>query len=155
MACDLGILWAILNFIGGFAITVRDLDFDFGSWFLCWLMRMVIGISIIWISITSQCCDQYMLVWFPFWNQSFFFMGCTFIFFCCSPWNIWDDNGRNDDDWRTFRGILEFITFCTGITYLILGVTEYFGCCGCPKPAYLIQCCGGGGGGSSGDGGGG
>eukprot|EP01083_Nonionella_stella_P318645 1165829_1 len=145
MACDLGILWAILNLIGGLAITLRDLNMHFDSLFMCWLLRACIGITIIWVAITSQCCDGYMMVWFPKWNESFFFMGCTFIFFCCTPWHIWNDH--HDDGWYTFRGILEFTTFCTGVTYLIIGFTEYFGCCGCPRPAYLIQCCGGGGGG--------
>ena len=120
-----------MQIIGGLAITLRDLNFDFiDTLWLCMLMRLTIGISIIWIALTSQCCDRFMMTWFPFWHKSFFFMGCTFIFFCCTPWGI-EYVADTEDGWIQFRIILEFITFCTGILYLILGVLEFFGCCNC------------------------
>merc|ERR1712039_254620 len=106
-------------------------------------MRLTIGISIILIAFTSQCCDRFMMQWFPYWHRSFFFMGCTFVFFCCTPWVI-ETIDDTEDGYIQLQIILEFITFCTGILYLLLGTLEFFGCCNCNKPTHLMSSCAGG-----------
>eukprot|EP00484_Ammonia_sp_Unknown_P029636 CAMPEP_0197039066 /NCGR_PEP_ID=MMETSP1384-20130603/15927_1 /TAXON_ID=29189 /ORGANISM="Ammonia sp." /LENGTH=154 /DNA_ID=CAMNT_0042469607 /DNA_START=11 /DNA_END=472 /DNA_ORIENTATION=- len=147
--CDWGIVWSVFNFICGLGIVLGHFSLlDACAW-----LRVIIGVSICWVAITHQLCDQYALAWFPFWEKAFIFMGCTFLFFSCGAWNrgCWnDDNDRNNDNCGFFENFAAFFlwfTFVVGVLYLILGFIEFCGAASIPHPTPLVACCGGGGGG--------
>lgn len=86
--------------------------------------------------------------WFPLWDQSFFFMGCAFIYLSCGGWAwAFGGKGRDDDGWRSFQGFMYFFIFVVGVLYLLFGLLVTFAGVGIPLPTPLSSCCGGGGGG--------
>mmetsp|Transcript_8197 Transcript_8197/g.12689 ORF Transcript_8197/g.12689 Transcript_8197/m.12689 type:complete len:214 (-) Transcript_8197:145-786(-) len=152
--CDWGIVWSVFNFICGLGIVIGHISLDPCAW-----LRILIGVAICWVAITHGCCDKFALAWFPFWEKSFIFMGCTFIFFSCGAWwrGCGNNGGKNDDNCpfvESFAGWILFFTFAVGVLYLIFGAIEYFGAASIPHPSPLAGCCGGGGGGSGGGSGG-
>eukprot|EP01083_Nonionella_stella_P068496 181888_1 len=152
MACpiDWGIVWSVLNFICGLAIVIGHLGVDDP----CDWLRILIGISICWVAITNTICDQYALLWFPFWNKSFIFMGSTFLFFSCGAWKRGcnrhahghpsrDNPDNNCGFFENFAAFLLWFTLLVGVIYIILGFIEFCGAGSFPHPVPLEGCCGG------------
>eukprot|EP00483_Globobulimina_turgida_P000799 UN00800 len=128
------ILFSILNLLCGIFLIIISFYNDFCSWF-----RILFGVCIAWVAITSQICDQWALVWFPLWNKSFGFMGCSYIFLACGgyAWLVHDGSSWN--------GFFYFFIWAVGIAYVVIYIMSLLNCCGCPLPVPLLECGGGGG----------
>merc|ERR1712157_291341 len=88
------IVFSILNLACGIMLVVVSFFNDFCSWF-----RILFGICIAWVAITSRGCDQWALIWFPMWNRSFGFMGSSYIFLACGGY-LWLQG--NQQGWNGF-----------------------------------------------------
>eukprot|EP01084_Bolivina_argentea_P220203 373232_1 len=132
--CDAGIIFGIVNFICGIFIILLSFFNDFCAWF-----RILFGVCICWVALTTAFCDQWALVWFPLWNRSFGFMGCSYVFLACGGY-FWLSNGSEG-----FNGFAYFFVWAVGITYIILWILNTFCGTGCPLPTPLLSMCGAGG----------
>jgi len=130
------LLFTILNLICGILIVIMAWDANVCSWF-----RILFGVAIAWVAITEQICDRLALVWFPLWNRSFLFMGGSYIFLACGGF-WWLSSGA-----QGWTGFSYFVVWAVGVAYVIIGICELVGCCGCARPSPLLG--GGGGGGGS------
>eukprot|EP01083_Nonionella_stella_P050605 134563_1 len=131
------LIFDILNLICGVCLILTGV---FGG-SLCSWFRLLFAISIIWVAITTQICDQYALYWFPLWNQSFGFMGCSYIFLACGGFGWLSHGGGN------WYGFCYFFVWAVGVAYCVIHVLGMLNVCSCPMPVPLMG--GGGGGGSS------
>eukprot|EP01083_Nonionella_stella_P026339 72440_1 len=81
------IVWSVLNLVCGIFITTANIFWALDGIFCGWY-QLFFGVSIVWVSITTKCCDKYVLAWFPYWGN-FLFMGCTFLYLSCGAYYCW------------------------------------------------------------------
>mmetsp|Transcript_69663 Transcript_69663/g.62484 ORF Transcript_69663/g.62484 Transcript_69663/m.62484 type:complete len:144 (-) Transcript_69663:95-526(-) len=132
--CNWGIVWSVLNLICGLVITVANVFWALSGFFCGWY-NLFFGVAIVWVSITTKCCDKYALAWFPFWGN-FLFMGCTFLYLSCGGYACIS----GDCDWW---GFCFFFVAVVGVIYVILWLIKTLAGVGIPDPVPLESCCGG------------
>eukprot|EP01083_Nonionella_stella_P178641 631659_1 len=134
----LPIVFSILNLVCGILLVLGGFNEDFCSWF-----RILFGVCIAWVALTSWMCEQWALLWFPLWNQSFGFMGSAFIFLACRGyyWLLHDG--------RSWNGFSYFFIWAVGIAYCVISVLQMCSMASCPLPVPLLNCSDGGGSGGS------
>eukprot|EP01084_Bolivina_argentea_P151537 264487_1 len=133
--CDWGITWCVLNLICGLAITAANLFWALDGYFCGWY-QLFFGVAIVWVSITTKCCDKYALAWFPFFGGNFLFTGCTFLYLACGAYWCFG----NDCGWW---GFCFFFVFVVGVIYVILWLVITLAGVNIPEPKPLESCCGG------------